>query len=187
MWYLHAFSALHLPFKTSMHWCTPAIQVYITSMHWSLTQFMPATNNVGACLDESCGQRHAPNLQLWFAVLRAGQHLGAPLRDSHGWAPGAPRLRHLGGARSLSFAQVFVAVCLFSSLVSSITAAVGAFRAARASAFWSQPAPPAVPGVPCSLSEAHAEQIKQEAAVIAFFEVRLAAPEMMSQQDIRVV
>ncbi|CAJ1343075.1 unnamed protein product, partial [Effrenium voratum] len=87
----------------------PFPEVYITSMHWSLTQFMPATNNVG------------PD-NIWerlFAIL-----------------------------------TVFVAVCLFSSLVSSITAAVGAFRAA------------------------HAEQIKQEAAVIAFFEERKLSAEL---------
>lgn len=60
-------------------------EVYICAMHWSLTQFMPATNNIGP---DNFWERI-------FAIM-----------------------------------TVLVAVCLFSSLVGSITAAVGSFRAA---------------------------------------------------------
>ena len=79
----------------------PFGEVYICAMHWSLTQFMPATNNIGP---DNFWER-------LFAIM-----------------------------------TVLVAVCLFSSLVGSITAAVGSFRAVQA------------------------EKVKQEAAVVAFFE-----------------
>ena len=84
-------------------------EVYITAMHWSLTQFMPATNNIGP---DNVWER-------LFAIM-----------------------------------TVLVAVCLFSSLVGSITAAVGSFR------------------------EVQAEKLKQEAAVRAFFEERKLSAEL---------
>eukprot|EP00913_Durusdinium_trenchii_P020385 g19149.t1 len=78
-------------------------------MHWSLTQFMPATNNIGP---DNVWER-------LFAIM-----------------------------------TVLVAVCLFSSLVGSITAAVGSFRAVQA------------------------EKMKQEQAVVAFFEERKLSAEL---------
>ncbi|CAK9008573.1 unnamed protein product [Durusdinium trenchii] len=87
----------------------PFAEVYISAMHWSLTQFMPATNNIGP---DNVWER-------LFAIM-----------------------------------TVLVAVCLFSSLVGSITAAVGSFRAVQA------------------------EKMKQEQAVVAFFEERKLSAEL---------
>lgn len=90
----------------------PFGEVYISAMHWSLTQFMPATNNIGP---DNVFER-------LFAIM-----------------------------------TVLVAVCLFSSLVGSITAAVGSFR------------------------QVQAEKLKQEAAVHAFFEERKLSAELFDE------
>mmetsp|Transcript_18253 Transcript_18253/g.30901 ORF Transcript_18253/g.30901 Transcript_18253/m.30901 type:complete len:703 (-) Transcript_18253:119-2227(-) len=87
----------------------PFGEVYVSAMHWSLTQFMPATNNIGP---DNVFER-------LFAIM-----------------------------------TVLVAVCLFSSLVGSITAAVGSFR------------------------QVQAEKLKQEASVRAFFEERKLSAEL---------
>lgn len=90
----------------------PFGEVYVSAMHWSLTQFMPATNNIGP---DNVFER-------LFAIM-----------------------------------TVLVAVCLFSSLVGSITAAVGSFR------------------------QVQAEKLKQEASVHAFFEERKLSAELFDE------
>lgn len=125
------------------------IEVYITAMHWSLTQFMPATNNIGGCLNHF---RRYP----YFKTEYLGQHAvlcTSEVRTMFGsaclqsWLLGTYSIYmawiccesklYLEAAKKKKWSvtgspwfKVLVAVCLFSSLVGSITAAVGSFREA---------------------------------------------------------